>query len=65
HAYATPDRARLNIRWGRAANVTVGDISAAVPVPFPAPPDLVCSRLPGHREDTHPRNLHPEHTATA
>jgi hypothetical protein len=26
HAYATPDGARLNIRWGRAANVTVGEI---------------------------------------
>jgi hypothetical protein len=67
HAYATPGDARLNMRWGRAANVIVGEIRAAVPVPVPflAPPDLVSSRLPGHREDAHPENLYPEHTATA
>ena len=65
YAYASPDGARLNIRWGRAANVVVGEISAAVPVPFLAPPDLACPRLPGHREGVHPEDLYPEDVATA
>jgi hypothetical protein len=31
--YATPDGARMSIRWGRAVNVTVGDATAVVSAP--------------------------------